>query len=123
MSANIVLPTLSAWAQQHLTALFQATDKDSFNDAFAAFFTKHPSLTVNGRSVSVADYKRQLLLGKTFETDAQVAFTGTVQVPSDADSPFDVRFSAVTSGPFFYAERCADYYHSTGGKRRTVRPS
>ena len=94
MASNIVLPTLTAWAEQHIVALFQATDEATFDEAFSAFFTKNAKITVNGQHVSLADYKKSIWQAKFLEAGAQVAFTGAVQVPSDADKPFDVSFSS-----------------------------
>ena len=90
MSTDIVLPTLSRWAEQHITALFQATNEDDFNSAYDAFFTKNPHIVVNGKHISTSDYRKQLLQGKFAESGAQVAFTGAVEVPTDSSKPVDV---------------------------------
>ena len=92
MASNIVLPTLTAWAEQHITTLFTTTNQDDFNAAFDAFFTKDAQITVNSQSVSLADYKTAIWQAKFLESGAQVAFSGAVQVPFNADKPFDVSF-------------------------------
>ncbi|KAJ3559683.1 hypothetical protein NM688_g197 [Phlebia brevispora] len=89
MSSNIVLPTLSKWAEQHLTNLFQATDEKSFDQAYSNFFTHNPKIVVNGQHLTSDQYKKQLWSGKGLESGAQVIFTGAVEVPIDANKPFD----------------------------------
>ncbi|KAF7299482.1 hypothetical protein MIND_00898300 [Mycena indigotica] len=60
MAANIVLPPLKLWAQQHLTSMLKAAvqGQAAFNDAFNAFISKDAKITLNGKQVSHDAYKR-----------------------------------------------------------------
>ena len=99
MSVNIVLPSLTNWAQQHLTTLFQTTNQDDFNAAFDAFISKHVKITVNGKSLTRDEYKQQLQAEKFEESGAQINFLGTVEVPKDANQPVLVGFILFPSRP------------------------
>lgn len=90
MSSNIVLPSLSTWAEQRLTALFQITNETDFDAAYAAFFTKNPKITVNGKTLSSDAYKKQIWSGKGLEQGAQVAYSGAVEVPDNTAKPIEV---------------------------------
>ena len=91
MAANIVLPTLTAWAEQGLTALFNAKDQSTFDDAFDAFVAADTgSIVVNGQSLTRAQYKEQISKDKILERGADVQFLGAVSVPKDENNPFDV---------------------------------
>ncbi|KAF8169154.1 hypothetical protein K438DRAFT_1983472 [Mycena galopus ATCC 62051] len=80
--ANIVLPPLKTWAQQHLSSIIQATTKPSFDSAFDSFLSKHVTITVNGKNISRDEYQKQLQ-GEGFdEAGATVQFSGAVEVPS-----------------------------------------
>ncbi|KAJ7166614.1 hypothetical protein C8R46DRAFT_1350937 [Mycena filopes] len=86
MTANIVLPPLKTWAQNHLSSIIKATTATSFDSAFDAFLSKHVAITVNGKSVSRDEYKKKLQ-GEGFdEAGAIVQFTGAVEVPSEPNS-------------------------------------
>ncbi len=81
MSSIPLLPTLSTWAQNRLTALFSATTQDDFDTAYENFVAKQVHITVNGKHVSRADYKTQLWQEKGLESGAEVSYPGTVEVP------------------------------------------
>ncbi|KAF7345040.1 hypothetical protein MVEN_01666900 [Mycena venus] len=86
MSANIVLPPLKTWAEQHLSSIIKATTKTAFDSAFDAFLSKNAKITVNGKHVSRDDYQKQLQ-GEGFdEAGATVQFSGAVEVPSESNS-------------------------------------
>ncbi|KAJ7058767.1 hypothetical protein C8F01DRAFT_990095 [Mycena amicta] len=86
MSSRIVLPGLQAWAEQHLTAIIKATSQDAFAIAFEGFMAKNASITVNGKSVSRDEYKKQLQ-GEGFdEAGAEVSFSGAVEVSTGLQS-------------------------------------
>lgn len=90
MAANIVLPTLTAWAEQRLTALFNAKDESTFDDAFDAFVAADPSsIVVNGQRLSRAQYKQRLWQDKFLELGADVTYLGAVSVPKDPSNTFD----------------------------------
>ncbi|KAK7029887.1 hypothetical protein R3P38DRAFT_2932197 [Favolaschia claudopus] len=80
--SNLVLPPLKTWAEQHLSSIIKATTKPAFDSAFDAFLSKHATITVNGKRVSRDEYQNQLQ-GEGFEeVNADVQFTGAVEVPS-----------------------------------------
>lgn len=88
MAANIVLLPLTTWAEQQLTALFQATDQTAFDAAFDAFVAAQPtSLVVNGEPLSRDAYKAQIWKDKFLEAGAQVRFLGVNSVPSNPQQP------------------------------------
>ena len=118
-SSNIVLPTLEPWAEQHLTALFTATTPDSFNAAYDAFFTKNPTITLNGKHISSDKYKSLLSQAKFAEAGAQVTYTGAVAVPEDPKNNFGVRDFTSTTAYFTLTVML----WSLGGKRGLVRSS
>ncbi|KAF7795749.1 hypothetical protein EIP86_006916 [Pleurotus ostreatoroseus] len=88
-SRRIVLPTLSNWAEQHITALFKTTDEQTFDELFDNTFLKDAKIIVNGHHLSREQYRKQLLSAKGLEEGAQVAYTGAVEVPDNADQPDD----------------------------------
>jgi hypothetical protein len=86
MTSNIVLPSLSSWAQSHITALFQATTSDEFNVAFDAFLAKDvEAIYVNGERLSKDQYKAHLQTARALERAAEVHYLGTVEAKSDKD--------------------------------------
>ncbi|KAJ7725303.1 hypothetical protein DFH07DRAFT_854181 [Mycena maculata] len=87
MAANIVLPPLRTWAEQHLSAIIKATSQAAFESAFDGFLSKNATVTVNGKHVSREQYKQQLQ-GEGFdEAGAFVTFGGAVEVPADQTNP------------------------------------
>ena len=91
MAANIVLPQLAQWAQQHLTAIFQATAESAFGEAFDAFIAAQPtSIVVNGQPLSRDAYKAQIRRDKFLEAGAQVRFLGVNSVTSNPQQPVTV---------------------------------
>ncbi|KAI0683954.1 hypothetical protein BC835DRAFT_1422771 [Cytidiella melzeri] len=83
---DIVLPKLSAWAQSHITALFEAKTTKDFDAAFDAFVAhKVEHIVVNGEQLSRAEYKAHLQSARAFEQSAQVKYLGTVEVASEKE--------------------------------------
>ncbi|KAK7677882.1 hypothetical protein QCA50_019194 [Cerrena zonata] len=87
MASNIVLLPLSTWAQQHITAIYQAVKAADFDAAFDAFISKDVKITFNGKSITRDQYKQSINGEKFAEAAAQVKFIGTVEVPDDQDQP------------------------------------
>ncbi|KAJ7154459.1 hypothetical protein B0H12DRAFT_1247006 [Mycena haematopus] len=86
MSANIVLPPLKTWAEQHLSSIIKATSKTAFDSAFDAFVSKKATIVVNGKHISRDEYQKQIQ-GEGFdEAGATVQFSGAVEVPSESNS-------------------------------------
>ncbi|PPQ66403.1 hypothetical protein CVT26_011271 [Gymnopilus dilepis] len=99
MAANIVLPSLTNWTEQHITAIFQATSQDDFTSAVNAFLSDKVQITVNGQSVSRTDFVNQLSAETALEQSATVTFSGAVEVPADSTQPV----AAGSVGVFFNA--------------------
>jgi len=85
---SIVLPTLTAWAEGHLSSILEATTSTEFDDAFDAFLSKHVSITVNGQQLSRDQYKQQLLGESAVNKQStSIKFDGAVEVPTDQEQP------------------------------------
>jgi len=93
MSDNIILPTLTQWSENHISAIINATKEQDLNNAIDAFLTKNASIVVNGVHISRADFEKQLQIEKFDGAGAAISFVGAVQVPTDTDKPFDVSLS------------------------------
>jgi len=88
MSTAIVLPTLSVWAEGHLSAVLQATTQAEFDSAFDGYLSKHASITVNGKHVSRDQYKQQLTEdGAVNKQSGSVTFNNVVEVSTDLEQP------------------------------------
>ena len=79
MSIAIVLPTLTEWTEQHISAIYSATTESDFESAFDAFLAQEVSITSNGQRLSREQYKQKLLTEKKGEISGGVSFTGAVQ--------------------------------------------
>jgi len=90
MSTAIVLPTLTQWTENHITAIINATNQQDLTSAVDAFLSKDATIVVNGVQISHAEFEKQLQLEKFDEAGATTSFVGAVQVPADKDKPFDV---------------------------------
>lgn len=72
---------LTLWTENHITAIYKATNLADFDKAFDAFISKDAQITLNGRKLTREEYKLQLV-GETFaEKSANVSFLGAVDVP------------------------------------------
>jgi len=88
MSVAIVLPTLSVWAEGHLSAVLQATTEAEFDSAFDGFLSKHASITLNGQHLSRDQYKQQLLEESAVnKRSGSVKFDSVVEVSTDLEQP------------------------------------
>jgi hypothetical protein len=86
MSADIVLPSLTSWAESHITAIFQATDQASFTEAFNAFIAGSPgTIELNGQKLTKEQYMQQLWKDKFLEAGAEVQFLGAVSSPEHSN--------------------------------------
>ena len=91
MSVAIVLPTLSVWAEGHLSAVLQATTEAEFDSAFDGFLSKHASITLNGQHLSRDQYKQQLLGESAVnKRSGSVKFDSVVEVSTDLEQPVKV---------------------------------
>ncbi|KIJ92279.1 hypothetical protein K443DRAFT_685361 [Laccaria amethystina LaAM-08-1] len=86
MSEAIVLPSLSQWTKNHLTAIIQATSASALNASLDAFLFKDAVITVNGRTVTRAEFTTLLGGEKLAEAAASISFAGAVEVPTNPKS-------------------------------------
>lgn len=93
MSSNIILPSLTNWTKNHISAIIEATTQADLGAAVDGFLSESATITVNGASVSRDQYKNILEREKFLETAATVAFSGEVEVPTDPSSSFDVSYN------------------------------
>ncbi|KAJ6459926.1 hypothetical protein C8R45DRAFT_1081292 [Mycena sanguinolenta] len=84
MTANV--PPMKAWAEHHLASIFKAPTQPEFTDAFDAFLSQKATVTVNGRDLSVEQYKNMLQGEKYNQTSASIKFHSAVDVPADSSS-------------------------------------
>ena len=83
-SSNIFLPVLSDWAEQRITAIYNATTETDFDIAFNAFISSKCHIIVNGKEMTREQYRQQLRREKSGESSAQVKFLGNVAVDNKA---------------------------------------
>jgi hypothetical protein len=86
MSEAIVLPSLSQWTKNHLTAIIQATSASALNASLDAFLFKDAVITVNGRTITRAEFTTLLGGEKLAEAAASISFAGAVEVPTNPKS-------------------------------------
>jgi hypothetical protein len=91
MSSSIVVPTnnLISWAERNLTAILQATTQEAVSEAIGRFLAQDARITVNGESVSVADYSK-FAAPIVLKEGAEVKYDATVEVPKDPKNPSQV---------------------------------
>ncbi|EED80209.1 predicted protein [Postia placenta Mad-698-R] len=70
---------LTLWTENHITAIYKATNRADFDKAFDEFIDKNAQITLNGRKIGREEYKLQLVGEKFFERSADVSFAGSVQ--------------------------------------------
>ncbi|OCH92814.1 hypothetical protein OBBRIDRAFT_402393 [Obba rivulosa] len=100
MTANIVLPSLTNWAEQHVQAIFNATTQSDFDSAFDNFLAQNAKITVNGKHISRDQYKTRLQAENPIEVQVSLTFDGAVEVPTNQNEPIN----AGTVGLFYNAE-------------------
>jgi len=106
MTANIVLPSLTNWAEQHIQDIFNATSQSAFDSAFDNFLAEHVTITVNGTHLTRDQYKQRLQSENPIEAQVQVTFDGAVEVAKDQSQPeqagtVGVFYNATVPGRFF----------------------
>ncbi|PPQ76675.1 hypothetical protein CVT26_013967 [Gymnopilus dilepis] len=87
MSAAIVLPSLTNWTKNGISAIFRATNQVDFKSAVDGFLSDKAKITLNGVHVSRADFVNRLQADKFDEEGAVVTFNDSVEVPKDTQSP------------------------------------
>ena len=83
MSVNIVLPDLPNFVQGRITALYTAKTPTDFDSAFDAFVAHNARITLNGKHITRADYKKTIMGEIANDVSANVQFQGVVSVPAD----------------------------------------
>jgi predicted benzoate:H+ symporter BenE len=89
MTSQIVLPTLTQWTKNHITAIIQATKQTDLNSAIDAFLSKDATIVVNGAKISRAEFVNQVQIEKFDEAGAAISFAASIEVPTDTTKPFD----------------------------------
>ena len=90
MSTNIVLPSLSKWTEEHISAIYTSTSQPDTSNALDNFLSKDAVITVNGEKISRVDLTKGLQTEKFLEAGAIVTFNNIVEVPDDKDDPIKV---------------------------------
>jgi hypothetical protein len=90
MSANIVLPSLSNWTENHISAIYKATSQTDTSNALDDFLSKDAVITANGEKISRTDLTKDLQSEKFLELGASVTFVNIVEVPADKAAPLKV---------------------------------
>ena len=91
-----IIRTLSDWTEQRFTALYQAGTKEEFQTAFNGFVSKHAEVTLNGKKISVGGFEEQLWDAQANKRSFDVTYLGTVDIPTNADEPLEVRTLLLT---------------------------
>jgi len=89
MSSNIVLPTLTAWAENHIKAVVDAS-QDNVESALDAFLFKDATLTINGAKVTRQEFAQKVSASKFQVKSTTVDFTNTVEAVAEGKSTFEV---------------------------------
>jgi len=97
MSTNIVLPTLSKWTEDHVSAIYTSTSQPDTTNALDNFLSKNVVIKVNGKEISRTDLTKELQTEKFLEAGAIVSFNNVVEVPDDKKDPV----KAGSVGTFF----------------------
>ena len=61
MSEMFVLPTLTRWTENSLSAMLKATTKEEYDQAFDRFLARNAQVTVNGIPIAREEYKQRML--------------------------------------------------------------
>ena len=86
----IVLPSLSAWTESRITAIYNATSQADTSSAIDNFLSKDAVIIVNGKKNNRADFLNVLESEKFLEVGASVKFLGMVEVAASEASPVEV---------------------------------
>lgn len=62
---EIAIPDLDQWVKQHVTAMYKATTREEFQEAFNDFLTKDANITVNSHHMSREKYMNLLMNQKS----------------------------------------------------------
>ena len=88
--AEIVLLSLSAWTESHITAIYNATSQADTSNAIDNFLSKDAVTIVNGKKINRDDFLNVLESEKFLEAGASIKFLGIVEVPANEASPVEV---------------------------------
>ena len=88
--ATKVIVPLATFAENGLRAIYTATTKRAFDDAFNAFYSTRVAVTLNGKEIAQAEFREQLWSTKNDERRGTVSFAGVVQASADEENPDSV---------------------------------
>ncbi|KAJ6625212.1 hypothetical protein B0H10DRAFT_1647964, partial [Mycena sp. CBHHK59/15] len=79
--------SLTAWAQQHISSILQATTATAFNASFDSFLDPNATVMLNGEYISREAYKEWLQRDLLFRSGAEVHFTDALEVSLNETRP------------------------------------
>ncbi|KAF9476911.1 hypothetical protein BDN70DRAFT_881837 [Pholiota conissans] len=100
MATAVLLPKLTDWVQNHITAIIEAKTTHDLHDAVNRFLNQHAMITVNGAHISRAEFVKQLKAENFAEEKATITFNDSIEVP---DSREGESITAGTVGVFYTA--------------------
>ncbi|TFK46099.1 hypothetical protein OE88DRAFT_1053355 [Heliocybe sulcata] len=87
MAANdATLISLAEWTKCYFIPLVDRSSDSNLQDAFRLFFSRQPTLFVNGMRITAGGYMALLQRGFVQETPTSVTFENVVVVPESDDS-------------------------------------
>ncbi|KZT05053.1 uncharacterized protein LAESUDRAFT_240536 [Laetiporus sulphureus 93-53] len=72
--------SLTVFVRNGLSSIYSATSQAAFDKAFSDFFHNDAKITVNGKHLTLAQYKQQLQGEKFLEQSSQVSILNSVEV-------------------------------------------
>ena len=89
MSTDVVLPSLSNWTENLITAIYNATSAQTAN-VLDSFLSKYAVIRFNGKDISRDDLIKELQGENLLEVEVSIKFLGIVEVSDNKDVPLDV---------------------------------
>lgn len=83
--------TLTSWVEDRLTTLLKASSQSDFTTAFDNFFAHDAAFTVNGASLSRAEYAKRMFASQARDHEVTIVFPGTLEIPKDINNVLSVR--------------------------------
>jgi len=91
--------TLAEWVENNVSAIYTATSSSSFDSAFSSLLLNDAHITVNGKHLTLAQYKQLLEGERQFEKSADVTFVDSVPVVTNPNAAINSQVGNV--GVFF----------------------
>ena len=89
MSTDIILPPLSIWIENLITAVYDASSTEISN-VLDNFLSKCAVIRFNGKEISRDDLTKELQGENLLEVETSVKILGVVEVPANKDVLFEV---------------------------------